>query len=145
MNRKCCGAASEMVRWKTGLSYRSCTAIIGKQVNFGLEISMNDTNYLISSQHLVQNEYIMLILFCVIQTYFRPKLNWSHRTFVRPKLKVIGHFVRWPCKRYFKACLSSSERTNCLHGWWNIVALGKVTNVRYSAQNEANEQIDYID
>ena len=23
-----------------------------KQVNFGLEISMNDTNYLISSQHL---------------------------------------------------------------------------------------------
>ena len=40
---------------------------------------MNDTNYLISSQHLVQNEYIMLILICVIQTYFRPKL------------KVIGH------------------------------------------------------
>ena len=75
MNRKCCGAASEMVRWKTGLSYRSRTAIIGKQVNFGLEISMNDTNYLISSQHLVQNEYIMLILICVIQTYFRPKLN----------------------------------------------------------------------
>jgi hypothetical protein len=64
-----------MVRWKTGLSYRSRTAIIGKQVNFGLEISMNETNYLISSQHLVQNEYIMLILFCVIQTYFRPKLN----------------------------------------------------------------------
>jgi hypothetical protein len=75
MNRKCCGAANEMVRWKTGLSYRSRTAIIGKQVNFGLEISMNETNYLISSQHLVQNEYIMLILFCVIQTYFRPKLN----------------------------------------------------------------------
>jgi hypothetical protein len=68
-------AASEMVRWKTGLSYRSRTAIIGKQVNFGLEISMNDTNYLISSQHLVQNEYMMLILICLIQTYFRPKLN----------------------------------------------------------------------
>jgi hypothetical protein len=68
-------AASEMVRWKTGLSYRSRTAIIGKQVNFGLEISMNDTNYLISSQHLVHNEYIVLILICVIQTYFRAKLN----------------------------------------------------------------------
>ena len=54
-----------MVRWKTGLSYRSRTAII----------DMNDTNYLISSQHLVQNEYIMLILICVFQTYFRPKLN----------------------------------------------------------------------
>jgi hypothetical protein len=26
-----------------------------KQVNFGLEVNMNDTNYLISSQHLVQN------------------------------------------------------------------------------------------
>ena len=29
----------------------SLTVIIGKQVNFGLEISVNDTNYLISSQH----------------------------------------------------------------------------------------------
>ena len=26
------------------------------------------------------------------------------RYFVRPKLKVIGHFVRRPCKTYFKAC-----------------------------------------
>jgi hypothetical protein len=42
-------------KWKMGLSCRSRTAIIGKQVNLGLEISMNDTNYLISSQHLVQN------------------------------------------------------------------------------------------
>jgi hypothetical protein len=49
------GAASEMVKWKTGLSCQSRTAIIGKQVNIGLEISMNDTLYLISSQHLVQN------------------------------------------------------------------------------------------
>jgi hypothetical protein len=64
-----------MVKWKTYLSCRSRTAIIGKQVNFGLEISMNDTNYSISSQHLVQNEYIVLILIYVIQTYFRPKLN----------------------------------------------------------------------
>ena len=39
--------ASEMVKWKTGLSCRSLTTAIGKQVNqFGLEISMNDTNYL---------------------------------------------------------------------------------------------------
>ena len=45
----------------------------------------------------------MLIFICVIQTYFRPKLNCSHRKNVRPKLKVIGHFVRRPCKRYFKA------------------------------------------
>jgi hypothetical protein len=37
---------------------------------------MNDTNYLISSQHLVQNYYIVLILTCVIQTYFWAKLNW---------------------------------------------------------------------
>jgi hypothetical protein len=34
-----------MVKWKTGLNCRSRTAIIGKQVNLGLEISMNDTNY----------------------------------------------------------------------------------------------------
>ena len=44
-----------MVKWNTGLNCRSRTAIIGKQVNLGLEISMNDTNYLISSQYLVQN------------------------------------------------------------------------------------------
>ena len=31
------------MKWKTGLSCRSRTAIIGKQVNIGLEISMNDT------------------------------------------------------------------------------------------------------
>ena len=31
--------------------------------------------------------------------------NWTegHRTYVRLKLNVIGHFVRRPCKRYFKA------------------------------------------
>jgi hypothetical protein len=44
-----------MVKWKTGLSYRSRTAIIGKRVKLGLEINMNDNNYLISSQQLVQN------------------------------------------------------------------------------------------
>jgi hypothetical protein len=44
-----------MVKWKTGLNCRSRTAIIGKQFNLGLEISMNDTNYFISSQYLVQN------------------------------------------------------------------------------------------
>ena len=49
------GAGGEMVKWNTGLNCRSRTAIIGKQVNLGLEISMNDTNYLISSQYLVQN------------------------------------------------------------------------------------------
>ena len=40
------------MKWKTGLSCQSLTTIIGKQVNFGLEISMNDRNDLISSQHL---------------------------------------------------------------------------------------------
>ena len=43
------GAACEMVKWKMGLSCRTLTAL---KVNFGLEISMNDTNYLIFSQHL---------------------------------------------------------------------------------------------
>ena len=43
------------MKWKMGLSCQSLTAATGKQVNFGLEISMNDTNYLISSQHLVPN------------------------------------------------------------------------------------------
>ena len=48
---------SKMVKWKMGLhsytvSCRSLTTVIGKQVNFGLEINMNDTNYLISSQLL---------------------------------------------------------------------------------------------
>ena len=38
-----------MVKWKTGLSCRTLTAVLGKQVNFGLEISVNDRNYLISS------------------------------------------------------------------------------------------------
>ena len=34
-----------MEKWKTGLSCRSLTAVMGKQVNFGLEINMNDTFY----------------------------------------------------------------------------------------------------
>jgi hypothetical protein len=35
-----------------------------------------------------------------------PSQNWTegHRTYVRPKLNVTGHFVRRPCKIYFKAC-----------------------------------------
>jgi hypothetical protein len=37
---------------ENGLECRHLTAVIGKQVNSGLEMSMNDTNYLISSQHL---------------------------------------------------------------------------------------------
>ena len=45
--------ASEMVNWKTNLSVDILLAVvIGMQVNFGLEISMNDTNYFrISLQH----------------------------------------------------------------------------------------------
>ena len=62
MNWKCClnvverGAASEMVKWKTGLSCRSLffnTAVLAsKLINFGLEIRMKEINYLISLQHL---------------------------------------------------------------------------------------------
>ena len=37
---------------ENGLECRHLTAVIGKQVNSGLEMSMNDTKYLISSQHL---------------------------------------------------------------------------------------------
>jgi hypothetical protein len=43
---------SKMVKWKTGLSCRTVTAVLGKKVNFGLEISMKNTNHLKSSQHL---------------------------------------------------------------------------------------------
>jgi hypothetical protein len=58
VNWKCCfnvverGAASEKVKWKTGLSCQVFYCCSGKQVNFGLEINMKETNYLISSQHL---------------------------------------------------------------------------------------------
>jgi outer membrane receptor for monomeric catechols len=44
VNRKCCfnvierEVVSKMVKWKTDLNYRSLTAVLGKQVNFGLEI-----------------------------------------------------------------------------------------------------------
>jgi hypothetical protein len=69
---------------------------------------MKETNDLISSQHLPFriNTLCWMIFICVIQTYFRVKteLNVIYRTYVR--LNVIGHFVRRPCKRYFKACRS---------------------------------------
>jgi hypothetical protein len=35
-----------MVKWKMGLSCRSLTTVIGKQVNFSLEINMNDMHKL---------------------------------------------------------------------------------------------------
>ena len=41
------------MKWKTNLTVDILLAVVtGMQVNFGLEISMNDTNYLISIQHL---------------------------------------------------------------------------------------------
>jgi hypothetical protein len=44
---------------------RHLTAIIiGMQLNFGLEISMNDTNYLISSQHLRFRIVVIWWYFC---------------------------------------------------------------------------------
>jgi hypothetical protein len=58
---------------------------------------MKETNYLTSLQHL---PFIHLY-----HTDLFPSQNWTegHRTYVRPKLNVTGHFVRRPCKRYFKA------------------------------------------
>ena len=47
-----------MVKWKTGLSCQVFYCCSGKQVNFGLEISMKETNYLISSQHIYRSELI---------------------------------------------------------------------------------------
>jgi hypothetical protein len=46
------------------------------------------------------------------------KVIGHHHTYVRPKLKVIGHFVRRPCKRYFKAWNFSSRlaEMKCLYG-----------------------------
>ena len=62
-----------------GLSCRSRTAIIGKQVNLGLEVSMNDTNYLISSQQFTS-------LHCA-------DINLRHSDLFpsQTELKVIGH------------------------------------------------------
>ena len=60
MNWKCCfnvierWAASKMVEVENRLKLsKSYCCYIGKQVNFELEINMNDKNYLISSQHLL--------------------------------------------------------------------------------------------
>jgi hypothetical protein len=41
--------ASKMEKWKTGLSCRSITAAMGKQVNIGLEINMKDTFYFVTN------------------------------------------------------------------------------------------------
>jgi hypothetical protein len=94
-----------MVKWKTGLNCRCRAAIIGKQINLGLEISMNDTNifniFTTFSSELTHCADINM-RHSLIQTYFGAKLTSSY-IYVRPKLKVIGHFVRWPCRRYFKA------------------------------------------
>jgi hypothetical protein len=94
-----------MVKWKTRLSCRSRTAIIGKQVNLGLEVSMNDTNYLISSQQFTSLHCadINLRHSDLFPSQTELKVIGHHHTYVRPKLKVIRHFVRRPCKRYFKA------------------------------------------
>ena len=97
-----------MVKWKTGLSCRSLTADFGKQVNFDLEINMNDTNYLISSQHLrselIHCANINLRYSDLFPSQTELKVIGHHHTYVQPKLKVIGHFVRRRCKKYFKAC-----------------------------------------
>jgi hypothetical protein len=58
---------------------------------------MKETNYLISLQHLP------FIHLCHSDLFPSQKLTEGHWTYVRPKLNVTGHFVRRPCKRYFKA------------------------------------------
>ena len=59
MNWKCCFNVANQVRdgerngeEENGLKLSNSYCCSGKKVNFGLEINMNDTNYLISSQHL---------------------------------------------------------------------------------------------
>ena len=71
-----------MVKWKKGLSRRSLTSVIGKQV-FGLEISINDTNYLIPLQHFT------------IQKIHCSDMNLCHSDLFRSQteLKVIGHHM----------------------------------------------------
>jgi hypothetical protein len=99
----------EMVKWKTGLSCRSLTAVLGKQVNLGLGISMKGTNYLISSQHLPFR----------VNTLCCSKVIRHHHTNVRPKLNVSGHFVRRPCERLilrpFQLCNTDSHFENYIH------------------------------
>ena len=73
--------ASKMVKWKTGLSCRSLAADFGKQVNFDLEINMNDANYLISSQHLRSE-----LIHCA-----NINLRYSDLFPSQTELKVIGH------------------------------------------------------
>ena len=61
----------QRAKWKTCLSCRSRTAIVGKQVNLGLEISMKDfTTFSSELIHCADINYIRLI-----QTYFGDKLN----------------------------------------------------------------------
>jgi hypothetical protein len=94
------------------LKCRHLTVVIGMQVNFGLEIcTLYEWHKLfnIFTTFIVQNSYNMLIF---VSFRLISELNWTegHRTssyiyiYVRPKLKVIGHFVRRSCKIYFKAC-----------------------------------------
>jgi hypothetical protein len=119
---KCCFNVANRARggdvrakWWSGKRAKSyCCSC--KQVNFGLEISMNDTHYLISSQ-IYRSELIHCAdIHLCHSDLFPNSQNWTagHRTYVRSKLNIIGHFVRRPCKRYFKAC-----RTEPHYNWSN--------------------------
>jgi hypothetical protein len=82
------------------LSWRRLTRVIGMQVNYGLEISMNDANYL-----YFHDIYRSELIHCANINSCHPDLFSS-----QSELKVIGHHtvcptqVRRPWKRYFKVC-----------------------------------------
>jgi hypothetical protein len=69
-----------------------------------LEISVNDTNYLISSQHFPFRINILCWYYLCHSDLFPSqtelKVIGHHHTYVR--LKLIGHFVRRLCKRYYQ-------------------------------------------
>jgi hypothetical protein len=98
-------------KWKTGLSCRSHTAIIGKQVNLGFgnkyEWHKLFNIFTIFSSELIYCADINLRHSDLFPSQTELKVIGHHQTYVRPKLKVIRHFVRQPCKRYFKAWLKS--------------------------------------
>ena len=80
---------------------------------------MNDTNYLISSQQFT-SLHCADINSChsdLFPSQTELKVIGHHHAYVRPKLKVIGRFVRRPCKRYFKACDHVMYVVTFLQGW----------------------------
>jgi hypothetical protein len=100
VNWKCCfnvverGATSEMVE----MEFIFNTAVLASKLNWRWNKYERNKLFNISTTFTV-------IHLCHSDLF--PSQNWTegHRTYVRPKLNVTGHYVRWACKRYFKAWL----------------------------------------